>query len=409
MPAELQRPELPVLAVVGAPSVGKKAVLSRVIGVPCEAATSSNTVIWNIDTRYYTADVSCLIAEPHQAARADEYEAVILVFAADQQPSFLACKQWAVQADLSRAELKLCISNKSDRLSVSEDSLQRPPWLEDCKEWCCQEFFEFIEVCPLAKGLLPTARTQVSACTFRALSHCNDLRQVRVHKSQDISHQARATQTGKQASDVCLFGQGGVNTCVFTCRSVRKIWNWMGSWQTEMGSNRAFAGWSPPCRHILGQACGSIRGSCSLQTPHSLWMVRCRLPQAAAQLAHLRYCQYVCGKHIQLAAGQEAQQTAQAAQPTEPTEPSSNGAAVSHQVNGALPNGFGGVHLPDGASASLRQDVPADTQAATVASASGHAAAEGSNAGEPRDENEMDHFERVLSQVLLECRAHSLH
>ena len=150
MPEQGERP--PLLAVIGQPQVGKKALLSRILGRPA----TSERATWTIDTRCYTVDVECLVAVPEQAARTCDYEAVVLVFQADQEESFPPCKQWASQAELTQTEIRLCVANQLDRVIGSDQAAadQRQQWTESVREWCSEEMFEYIEV---GKAEVPVA------------------------------------------------------------------------------------------------------------------------------------------------------------------------------------------------------------------------------------------------------------
>ena len=237
-----QRTTHPLLAIVGDPQVGKKALLERILHRP--PLSSVESAIWTIDTRYYLADVSCLITSPQLASRPQDYEAVVLVFAVDQQQTFETCKLWASQADISQAEVRLCVANKCDKLSSpsSEAAAQHQLWAESCREWCSQEYFEYIEAsqpvtlpyddpicmfCNKWAALRKRRRKLFSFCTtgaaaalfcfcHRAHSHCCSVLQCK----------------GKVRQGCFLLKKQGV------CRSVRETWSWMSTFLTVMVNSR---------------------------------------------------------------------------------------------------------------------------------------------------------------------------
>lgn len=137
--------ELPILAIVGDVGVGRKTLLSRILGRPL--APGSEAAIWDIDTRYYTAQAQCQILNVMQATSLQEPEAVILVCTGNQQANFRSCQQWASTADLASVEVRLCVANQFDRLQNSGDELDEQNWVEDCREWCSEHCYEYIEVC----------------------------------------------------------------------------------------------------------------------------------------------------------------------------------------------------------------------------------------------------------------------
>ncbi|KAK3141693.1 hypothetical protein QOZ80_4BG0337190 [Eleusine coracana subsp. coracana] len=115
---------LPGVLLVGAPGVGKRTILSRLLAAEIpEAHDLSSGVLcqgWTIDTKYYSADISIWTANlvegfslgslPHQ----DRLAALVMVFDMSDESSFLTLKSWIANIDIQRFEVLLCIGNKAD-------------------------------------------------------------------------------------------------------------------------------------------------------------------------------------------------------------------------------------------------------------------------------------------------------
>ncbi|TVU16026.1 hypothetical protein EJB05_39573 [Eragrostis curvula] len=114
----------PGVLLVGAPGVGKRTILSRLLAAEMpEAHDLSSGVLcqgWTIDTKYYSADLSIWTANlgegfslgslPHQ----DQLAALVMVFDMSDESSFLTLKSWVASIDIQRFEVLLCIGNKAD-------------------------------------------------------------------------------------------------------------------------------------------------------------------------------------------------------------------------------------------------------------------------------------------------------
>ncbi|KAL6651272.1 hypothetical protein ACP70R_010197 [Stipagrostis hirtigluma subsp. patula] len=114
----------PGVLLVGAPGVGKRTILSRLISAEIpEAHDLSAGVLcqgWTIDTKYYSADLSIWTANlgegfslgslPHP----DRLAALVMIFDMSDESSFLTLRSWVANADIQRFEVLLCIGNKAD-------------------------------------------------------------------------------------------------------------------------------------------------------------------------------------------------------------------------------------------------------------------------------------------------------
>lgn len=141
--------------VVGGAGVGKRCLLSRLLNI--KEASSGQPLQqqqpWGLDTKYYRAQV--LVERQLPTAKANPAAAtcggLVLVFAADQDSSFLAVKQWVEQLPSDVADVRLCVANKVDKLqnprsSQQESAVQRTPMLQEAMQWCADSLFEYIEV-----------------------------------------------------------------------------------------------------------------------------------------------------------------------------------------------------------------------------------------------------------------------
>ncbi|CAN6249884.1 unnamed protein product [Urochloa humidicola] len=185
----------PGVLLVGAPGVGKRTILSRLLAaeIPDVHDLSSGVLCqgWRIETKYYSADLSIWTANldeefslgslPHL----DQLAALVMVFDMSDESSLLTLQSWAANVDMQRFEVLLCIGNKADlvpghgahaeyrrrmrRLGESSSDLH-PEYLdfginesegcgllseeEPCIEirnstsqWCIEQNIEYIEAC----------------------------------------------------------------------------------------------------------------------------------------------------------------------------------------------------------------------------------------------------------------------
>ncbi|CAL5015239.1 unnamed protein product [Urochloa decumbens] len=112
---------------VGAPGVGKRTILSRLLAaeIPDVHDLSSGVLCqgWTIETKYYSADLSIWTANldkefslgslPHL----DRLAALVMVFDMSDESSLLTLQSWAANVDMQRFEVLLCIGNKADLIS----------------------------------------------------------------------------------------------------------------------------------------------------------------------------------------------------------------------------------------------------------------------------------------------------
>ncbi|CAN6236041.1 unnamed protein product [Urochloa humidicola] len=114
----------PGVLLVGAPGVGKRTILSRLLAaeIPDVHDLSSGVLCqgWTIETKYYSADLSIWTANldeefslgslPHL----DRLAALVMVFDMSDESSLLTLRSWAANVDMQRFEVLLCIGNKAD-------------------------------------------------------------------------------------------------------------------------------------------------------------------------------------------------------------------------------------------------------------------------------------------------------
>ncbi|CAN6269041.1 unnamed protein product [Urochloa humidicola] len=114
----------PGVLLVGAPGVGKRTILSRLLAaeIPDMHDLSSGVLCqgWRIETKYYSADLSIWTANldeefslgslPHL----DRLAALVMVFDMSDESSLLTLQSWAANVDMQRFEVLLCIGNKAD-------------------------------------------------------------------------------------------------------------------------------------------------------------------------------------------------------------------------------------------------------------------------------------------------------
>jgi GTPase SAR1 family protein len=114
----------PGVLLVGAPGVGKRTILSRLLAaeIPDVHDLSSGVLCqgWTIETKYYSAELSIWTANlgeefslgslPHL----DRLAALVMVFDMSDESSLLTLQSWAANVDMQRFEVLLCIGNKAD-------------------------------------------------------------------------------------------------------------------------------------------------------------------------------------------------------------------------------------------------------------------------------------------------------
>ncbi|KAK4758764.1 hypothetical protein SAY87_020065 [Trapa incisa] len=185
----------PGIFVIGSPNVGKRTILSRLLSVDFNDESDCSLDVsvhrWNINTKYYTADVSVWMGHLHEGLDIDSLpifdrlEALVMVFDLSDISSFTALQNWVSRNDINKFEILLCIGNKVDCLSchpahaeyrrhllklddessdyygeLSEVGIsategvtllgEEEPSLDvrkSCLEWCSMHNIEYIEAC----------------------------------------------------------------------------------------------------------------------------------------------------------------------------------------------------------------------------------------------------------------------
>ncbi|VFQ65225.1 unnamed protein product [Cuscuta campestris] len=185
----------PGVLIVGAPNVGKRSLLSRLLSIDLEDTpdTSSGLLAfgWSINTKYYTADVCVWLANLHEtfSVRAlpivDQLAALVMVFDISNVSSFHELKEWVSHNDIQKFDILLCIGNKVDLLpghsahieyrrkllkcadssgssytemldsgidetegsSLLGDDESSWEIKQDCMKWCVEHNIEYVEAC----------------------------------------------------------------------------------------------------------------------------------------------------------------------------------------------------------------------------------------------------------------------
>lgn len=112
---------------------------------------SSNATIWNIDNKYYEAEVSLnmlsldesvdLISPPPLATTA--CQAVILVFDATSADEFTCVRTWKEKCcDQDTVELTLAVALYPENVRREEP----PPHVQEAEQWCLDEMYELVHV-----------------------------------------------------------------------------------------------------------------------------------------------------------------------------------------------------------------------------------------------------------------------
>lgn len=158
---------LPTVLIVGGATVGKKTLFSRITGSACD----QTSVLWTIDTKYYTAratlEILRCISTLDQSMSPRDCEALILVFDANWEETYREVKGWLANHMMS-PEITLLLANKAELLDSSRSTAQRQPWHAEAQDWCCDQLFEYIEVTSLmhhiASAHLVSLRLNAEKC-----------------------------------------------------------------------------------------------------------------------------------------------------------------------------------------------------------------------------------------------------
>lgn len=193
----------PSIFLVGSPSVGKRAILTRLLSLDAEDNSLSSSEItchgWTIDTKYYTAEVCvwmshlCEKTSEHAHSLSKHCDALVMVFDLSNPSSFEVLQDWVSEVDLHKFEILLCIGNKADLLpshpahaeyrrklqkygesssdphpefwnygidrsegcgllNEDEETSQEIQIQRSCLEWCNKNNIEYIEACAINDG-----------------------------------------------------------------------------------------------------------------------------------------------------------------------------------------------------------------------------------------------------------------
>lgn len=139
---------VPTLTIAGAAGVGKKSIAARLLGL-AHGQEISLPCTWQLDTKYYTADVQIEVAivshdEPCRSSQVADSEALLLVFDVTTEDSMDTIQKWMESLDSNIPEVCLMLANRMDLLATGSSASEG--WHEQAQDWCCQNLFEYIEV-----------------------------------------------------------------------------------------------------------------------------------------------------------------------------------------------------------------------------------------------------------------------
>ncbi|ERN17114.1 hypothetical protein AMTRI_Chr09g33640 [Amborella trichopoda] len=188
--------ERPGILLVGAPNVGKRTILSRMLSTDfvSDSSYEPSCYGWTIDTKYYAADVSIWMSHLETGTIMDtspianHLAALVMVFDMNNMSSFGVLREWVSSGvDIENFDILLCIGNKADLLpghfahaeyrrrlqKLGESSSDPHPEFMDygiretdgssllgeeedeqsseikksCLEWCGKHGIEYVEAC----------------------------------------------------------------------------------------------------------------------------------------------------------------------------------------------------------------------------------------------------------------------
>lgn len=114
----------PGILLIGAPNVGKRTILSRLLSIDIEDASDLSEGVlcqgWKIETKYYSANISIWTAHLSEDFSlgmlpiSNQLAGLVMIFDMNDDSTFLALKDWVAKIDLGKFEILLCIGNKVD-------------------------------------------------------------------------------------------------------------------------------------------------------------------------------------------------------------------------------------------------------------------------------------------------------
>lgn len=141
--------EYPVITIAGVAAVGKKTIAARLLGL-AEGHEITFPCPWTLDTKYYTANVQIrAVSVSHDvpcSAQLAGSEALLLVFDVTDEQSVQSLQRWIQEINGDLPEVCLMLANRVDLLAAPETSSREQSWHEQAQDWCCQNYFEYIEV-----------------------------------------------------------------------------------------------------------------------------------------------------------------------------------------------------------------------------------------------------------------------
>ncbi|KAG2497880.1 hypothetical protein HYH03_004146 [Edaphochlamys debaryana] len=148
----------PVVLVLGPRRVGKSSLVQGITGSTTLPASDSTP--WNIENKYYTANVELREAGAVDVGIIGQPEALLLVFSLADPDTLKAAQSIATAFDLEAVEVKLLCGTHADALLAGADpqlegeldASTQPIWFQEAMDWTIEHGFEFVACCPTLVG-----------------------------------------------------------------------------------------------------------------------------------------------------------------------------------------------------------------------------------------------------------------